>query len=117
MSDRPLPRRPSRTPEPRDYTGEKPEAEAAVMAEADMREARLREVESAILSTPAGREWLWGVLNGADIYEDRIEVTGAESQAQFFRGRQSVAKGLMRRFCRVSPQNWALMHLENDNAS
>ena len=115
MSDHPLPRRPGSTPEPRDYTGENPAADKAAVDAATMKEGRLREFEAAILSSPAGREWLWGVLNGADLYEDRIEVSGAESQAQFFRGRQSVAKGMMRRFCRVSPDNWGRMHLENDN--
>lgn len=112
MSDRPLPRRQSRMPEPTDYTD--PTIADARVAEKDMREDRLREVESAILSTPAGREWLWGVLNSADLFNDRMAVSESDYERGLFSGRQSVAKGMMRRFCRVNPENWARMVVEND---
>ena len=113
MSDRPLPRSLRPLLEPRDYTDQ--EADKTITAERDMKDRRLREVESAILSTSGGREWLWGVLNGADLFEDRMPVSGSGYEQGYYNGKQAVARGMERRFAKVSPKNFALMFIENDH--
>lgn len=96
-----------------DYTD--PDQERRRQAEASMREERLREVESAILSTPAGREWLWGLLAGLHVHELRIAVTGSEYENGIWMGEYAAGNRILRRFAAVSPQHFALMFRENDS--
>lgn len=79
-----------------------------------MREDRLREIEAAILSTPAGREWVWGVLNGMFVFEERLSVTGSDHEAAFWAGQREAGLRLLRRFARGSAADFARMFHEND---
>ena len=112
MDDRPLPRRRKIVGEAADYSD--PTEDAKRLAVADMKEDRLREVESAILSTPGGREWLWGLLAGTHLFDERVAMSGSDFEHGLYIGQQSIGKDLMRRFCRVSPENWARMFIEQD---
>lgn len=95
-----------------DYTD--PEQDAQRQNEASLRADRLREVEAAILSTPQGREWLWGVLAGLHVHELRIAVTGSDYENGIWMGEYSAGNRIMRRFASVAPHNFALMFQEHD---
>lgn len=110
--DEPISRRHAFEPEPLDY--DNPEQEHRRQAEASLREERLREVESAILSTPGGREWLWGLLAGLHVHELRIAVTGSEYENGIWMGEYAAGNRIMRRFASVEPANFAKMFREQD---
>ena len=78
-----------------DYTD--PEHEAKKSAVVSLREDRLRQVEAAILATPQGREWVWGILNGdCHLFEKKLALSGKHEQG-FLDGQMHVGYGLMRR--------------------
>ncbi len=79
-----------------------------------MRQRRLRDVEASILSTPTGREWLWGVLNDLHVYEHRIPMSGSDREYDHYAGKREGGLGLMRRFMKASPDMCAVMHGEWD---
>lgn len=111
--DEPIPRHPGLDPDAYDYSD--PDQDRRRQAEASMREARLREVESAILSTPSGREWLWGLLAGLHVNELRIDVTGSEYANGIWMGEYAAGNRILRRFASVSPKDFSLMFRENDS--
>ena len=67
MADPPLPGITEPDPGSYDYTD--PDQERQEKAKASLREDRIRATESAILSTPGGREWLWAILSTANVFE------------------------------------------------
>ncbi len=84
------------------------------LAAVELRAARMRQVETAILSTPQGREWVWSVLTGdCHLFEEKIAISGSYEQG-LFNGQQAVGHGIMRRLIRAASQNFALMYTEND---
>lgn len=111
--DEPISRGIRLDPEAYDYSD--PEQDMRRKAEASLREERLREVESAILSTPAGREWLWGLLAGLHVHELRIAVTGSEYENGIWMGEYAAGNRILRRFAAVSPSHFSLMFRENDS--
>lgn len=112
MADPLMPRRAAPEQGTYDYTD--PEQDVRRQAESGLRTDRLREVEAAIMSTPDGREWLWGVLAGLHVHEVRIAVTGSDYENGIWMGEYSAGNRIMRRFASVSPHNFALMFQEND---
>lgn len=110
--DEPIPRFPGLDPEAYDYSD--PDQDRRRQAEASLREDRLREVESAILSTPNGREWLWGLLAGLHVHELRIGMTGSEYENGIWMGEYAAGNRILRRFASVSPANFAKMFQEQD---
>lgn len=113
MADLPLPD--PLQPEPDDYDATDPTRDRQRAAEASLREDRLREIEAAILSTPSGREWLWGVLASLHAFEARIAMTQSEFENGFWAGEREAGIRLLRRFARVSPESFARMFVENDH--
>lgn len=83
-------------------------------AAASLREDRLREIESAILSTPKGREWLWAVLNDLHVFEQRIAMTASEYENGFWAGERESGIRMLRRFAKVSPTDFGRMFVEQD---
>ena len=110
--DEQIPRRHVLEPEASDY--DNPDLDKRRRADASLREDRLREVESAILSTPGGREWLWGLLAGLHVHELRIAVTGSEYENGIWMGEYAAGNRVLRRFASVSPANFSKMFTEND---
>lgn len=110
--DDPISRRLLDDPETYDYSD--PDQDRRRQAEASMREERLREVESAILSTPSGREWLWGLLAGLHVHEVRVAVTGSEFENGMWLGEYAAGNRILRRFASVDPACFAAMFREND---
>ena len=86
-------------------------------SEAALRAKRLREVEAAILSTPQGREWLWGLLAGLHVHELRIAVTGSSFENGVWTGEYAAGNRIMRRFASASPADFAQMFVENDESA
>jgi hypothetical protein len=80
-----------------------------------LRQRRLRQVEAAILETPQGREWLWGVLSSLHVHDVRIAVSGSPFEQGIWIGEQMAGQRLLRRFAGVNPHNFALMFAEFDN--
>ena len=107
-----IPRRHAIEPDPSDY--DNPEQEQRLQAERSLREERLREVESAILSTPGGREWLWGLLASLHVHEVRVAVTGSEYENGMWMGEYAAGNRILRRFASVNPQHFAMMFREQD---
>ena len=112
MVELPLPRHLTADPEAYDYTD--PAQADTRKAEASLREDRLREVEAAILSTPQGREWLWGILGSLHVFEQRITMTGSEFEHGMYVGETFAGNRILRRFAHVSPENFARMFKEQD---
>lgn len=115
MAEPMLPRRAVPEAEPFDYTDSQQDTQR--QAESSLRAERLREVESAILSTPSGREWLWGLLAGLHVHELRIAVTGSDFENGVWMGEYAAGNRIMRRFASVSPENFARMFIEQDGQS
>ncbi len=110
--DEPISRGIRSDPDAYDYSD--PEQDIRRKAEVALRDERLREVESAILSTPPGREWLWGLLAGLHVHELRIAVTGSEYENGIWMGEYAAGNRIMRRFASVSPAHFAMMFREQD---
>ena len=100
-------------PEPGSYDYPDPDAERQRQAETSLREQRLKEVEASILSTPTGREWLWGVLRDLHVFEKRFALTGAETENRFFDGQREAGLMLMQRFLSHDSKHFAMMFQEN----
>ena len=98
-----------------DYDYVDPDKDRQRGAEESLRRERLREVESAILSTPAGREWLWGILSGLHVFEQRIAMSTSEYENGFWAGEREGGLRLLRRFTKVSPEHFSRMFVENDH--
>jgi hypothetical protein len=107
---------PGQSPEPGDYDHPDPDGERQRRAEASLREERLREVERSILSTPTGREWLWGVLNGMHVFEQRMAMTASAYENGFFAGERESGLRLLQRFLRGSPADFSRMFSEHDKS-
>ena len=112
MAELPIPH--AAAPEPGSY--DFPDTSAALQQEAaaSLREDRLREVEAAILSTPGGREWLWGVLASLHTFEQRISMTGSDYENGLWSGEREAGIRLLRRFASVSPTDFGRMFQEMD---
>jgi hypothetical protein len=106
---------PAMAPEPGSYDHVDPDAERQRKAEASLREQRLREVEASILSTPTGREWLWGVLNTFGALEAKIAVTGSEYENGYWNGHRDAGLRLLQTFIRHSPADFSRMFAENQD--
>jgi hypothetical protein len=98
-----------------DYTD--PKAADQKKAELDLRDKRLRATEAAILSTPEGREWLWGLMASLHVHEVRVAVTGSEFENGMWMGEYAAGNRILRRFASVDPQNFSLMFFENDRSA
>jgi hypothetical protein len=102
------------SPPAEQYDATDPASEDKARAAASLRESRLRQVETAILSTPQGREWVWSILTGdCHLFEEKIAISGSYEQG-LVNGQQAVGHGLMRRLIRANPKNFADMYSEND---
>jgi hypothetical protein len=112
MAELPLPD--AAAPEPGSYDFNDPTDKLKKEAETSLREDRLREVEAAILSTPGGREWLWGVLISLHTFEQRISMTGSDYENGLWSGEREGGLRLLRRFASVSPADFAKMFQEQD---
>ena len=104
----------SGVPDAGSYDHPNQDAERKRAAEDSLRDQRLREVESAILSTPDGREWLWRLMSGLHTFEHRIAMSGSDYENGFFAGEREAGVGLLRRFARTSPADFAKMIVEHD---
>lgn len=105
---------PAAEPGPGDYDYVEPDSDRQRAAEASLREDRLREVEAALLSTPQGREWLWGLMASLHVFEPRMAMTASEYENGFWAGEREAGIRLLRRFTRVSPEHFARMFIEQD---
>ena len=102
-------------PVPGDYDHEGlDEEQRRKAAEASLRADRLAQVEAAIVGTVGGREWLWGLLGSLHCFEDRISLSGDMYEQGRLNGERDVGQRFLRRFAKVSPQNFAQMFVEND---
>lgn len=115
MSDRHPPRHLKPEPEAYDYTD--PEAARSRAAESSLKDDRLREVEAAILSTPQGREWVWGILTSLHAFEQRITMTGSDYENGIFVGEHFAGTRLLASFAEGSPENFGQMLRENRGRS
>ena len=79
-----------------------------------LRQRRLRSVETAILETPMGREWLWGVLTDLKVFEVTIAVSGSPFEQGLWAGQSLAGQRMMRRFASAQPENFARMLAEFD---
>jgi hypothetical protein len=79
-----------------------------------LRQRRLRQVEAAILETPMGREWLWGVLSDLKVFEVTIAVSGSPFEQGLWAGQSLAGQRMMRRFAAARPELFAQMLAEND---
>ena len=102
------------TPAPGDYDRPEPEAERKRNAETSIRRSRAKEVQAALLSTPQGREWLWGILNSLNTFEPRISMTGSDFENGWNGGEREAGLRMLRAFVRSSPAEFAQMFVEND---
>lgn len=103
------------SPPPGDYDYEDPGENTKRKAAASLREDRIRETESAILSTQGGREWIWSILTRLHVWEQRIAVTASDYENGFMAGEREAGIQMMRRFAKVSPQQFGMMIAENDS--
>jgi hypothetical protein len=101
-------------PEPGSYDYPDPDEDRRRRAETSLREQRLREVEASILSTPTGREWLWGVLSSLSVFEPRIAMSTSAYENGFWAGQREAGLRLMRAFVRHDPADFARLIQEND---
>lgn len=111
MDDQPLP---GLSPQPGSYDYIDPDEDRQRRAELSLREQRLKEVEASILSTPTGREWLWGVLNGMHVFEQRLAVTASVYENGFYSGEREGGLRLLQRFLLSDPRHFAIMFAENN---
>lgn len=111
MDDQPLP---GLSPQPGSYDYIDPDEDRQRRAETSLREQRLREVEASILSTPTGREWLWGVLNGMHVFEQRMAMTASAYENGFYSGEREGGLRLLQRFLAHAPADFARMYQENN---
>lgn len=80
-----------------------------------LRQRRLRNVEAAILETPMGREWLWGVLSDLKVFEVTIAVSGTPFEQGHWAGQAYAGQRIMRRFAKARPEHFAQMMAECDS--
>ncbi len=107
--DMPTPRR--RIKEP--YDASDPDHVAQAEAAAAFREDQRRGIETALMGTVPGREWMWQLLNDCHVFETRVSMTG-EHENGFFEGQREVGLSLVRRLARTHPELFARMVSEND---
>ena len=101
--------------DPAAYDSPEQVKESAEKENADaLRQRRLRTVEAAILETPMGREWLWGILSSLHVHDVRIAVSGSQFEQGIWAGESMNGQRILRRFASVNPHNFALMFAEND---
>lgn len=100
-------------PDPDSYDHIDPERDRRQRAEAAMRERRLRDVEASILSTPTGREWLWGVLSSLSALEPKISMSGTAYENGYWNGQRDAGLRLLQAFIGHSPADFAKMFQEN----
>lgn len=79
-----------------------------------LRQRRLRSVEGAILETPTGREWLWGILTDLKVFEVAIAVSGTPFEQGHWAGQAYAGQRIMRRFAKAHSEHFARMMAEND---
>ena len=91
-----------------------PEQVAAREAAVKLREEQRRAVESALMSTTQGREWVWQVLSDCHAWDERIAVTANAYEQGFWSGQREIGLQLMRRVARSSPDNFSRMLTECD---
>lgn len=98
--------------DPRDYTNPEHEKQA-IQASKDRDEMR-RQFEAAIMASPQGRDWVFQLLYDCHVWEPRIPMTPSAYDQGRMNGERDVGLGLLQRFVKVSPQNFALMFTERD---
>lgn len=109
-----LPAPDASAPEPGEYDFAEPDEEKKRQAEASLKESRLRDVEAAILSTPQGREWLWGILMGGNLYETRMALSASAFEQGYWTRDRDKSCEVARRLMRASSENFSRMHQEQD---
>jgi hypothetical protein len=67
------------------------------------------------MSSPQGREWLWGLLSSLHVQELRIAVSGSSYENGIWVGEYAAGNRLQQRFASVSPENFARMYQENQH--
>lgn len=108
MTDTPLPG----APEPGSYDFNDPTEETRQKTEQVMRKRRLRNTESALMSTPGGREWVWVLMNSMRAFEETISLSGSDAERHFWMGKRDDGIRLLRRFS-YYPEFHQMM-VEND---
>ena len=104
------------TGDPAAYDSPEQEKESTDKETAEvLRQRRLRQVETAILETPMGREWLWGVLADLKVFEVTIAVSGSPFEQGLWAGQSLAGQRMMRRFASAQPENFARMLAECDH--
>ena len=104
-------------PEPGSYDHVDQDTERQRKAEVFLREQRLREVEASILSTPTGREWLWGVLNDFGALEAKVAMSGSAYENGYWNGHREAGLRLLQAFLRCDPKHFAVMFQEQQARS
>lgn len=103
------------TPDPNAYDSPEQAKESTDRENTEvLRQRRLREVEAAILQTPMGREWLWGVLTDLKVFEVTIAVSGSPFEQGLWQGQSLAGQRMMRRFAKAQPELFARMMAEHD---
>ena len=101
-------------PRPGDYDDPNADAQRQEQAKLALKEERLRSVEESILASPVGREWLWGLLERLHTFEDRIAMSADGYEQGWLNREQALGQSFVRRFAKVSPENFGLMLREFD---
>lgn len=103
-------------PDPSAYDSQEQVKDSADKENAEvLRQRRLRSVEAAILETPTGREWLWGVLADLKVFEVTIAVSGTPFEQGHWAGQAYAGQRIMRRFAKARPEHFAQMMAECDS--
>ncbi len=95
------------------YDASNPEAVKKKEGEARLRQEQMRTVESDLLKSRQGREWVWQILQDCKVFEKRIAMSGSENENGFFEGQREVGLQLLRRLATSCPKQFALMMAEN----
>lgn len=82
---------------------------------AKLRDANRKRVLASLLSTPEGRDWVWGKLSDCSIFASTF-VTGDPYASAFNEGRRSAGLSLLADLMRAAPETYVAMQREaNEN--
>jgi len=78
------------------------------------REKESREVVATLLSTPAGRNWMWQLLEAAHCFELSFSPD-SQSVTAFREGERNIGLSLIAQITRTAPESFIQMMRENGN--
>lgn len=89
---------------PKPFDASNPDQVKEREREVSRRERDNREVLLSLLSTPGGRNWMWQILDGCNVFSQSF-VPGIEQYSTVFNeGRRSIGNEILAAVTRASPE-------------